>query len=190
MSALRHGFFSRRFMLCDRCAWNGYCDRFRAGGRCAVEEEMFQRIVEELAREYELDGVADRLMAERAAMTLIRIVRVEAYEAAVGVSEETLLLGRYIDRLDRMLLRLLEALAVTRARRMDLKGKEALVVGVTELLKGLERRSRRARPRRMRVTEEGRRRWVRVRPWSVYTEILEDWLADAEKEADEEDGGG
>ena len=32
VSALRHGFFRRGFMLCDRCAWNGYCGSFEAGG--------------------------------------------------------------------------------------------------------------------------------------------------------------
>lgn len=181
MSALKHGFFRREFMLCDRCAWNGYCERFRAGGTCGIEEEAFHRVVGELTREYGLDGVADRLLAERAAMYLIRLTRVEAYEAAVGVTEETVLLGRYIERLDRMLLRFLEALAVTRDRRKDLEGRDALEVGVTELLEGLERRSRRTRPRRIRVTVEGRRRWAEVSPWNVYTEILEDWLSDVEE---------
>lgn len=74
------------------------------------------------------------MLAERAAMTLIRTAKVEAYEAAVGVTEETVLLGRYIERLDRMLLRFLEALAVTRVRRKMLEEGEALSVGITELL--------------------------------------------------------
>jgi len=179
VSALRHGYFSRGFMLCDRCALNGYCGRFRAGGTCAVEEEAFHRLVDELIREYGLDGVADRLLSERAAMTLIRAVRVEVYEAAVGVSEDTALLGRYIERLDRMLLRFLEALAVTRGKRKELEAGEALGVGVTELLSGLKRRSRKAKPRRIRITVEGRRR-VEISTWDVYDEVLEDWMRELE----------
>jgi len=141
LSAVRHGFFLTGFMLCDRCVRNGYCDRFRAGGTCAIEEEAFDRLVEALVKGYALDGVTDTLMAERAAMTLIRLARVEAHEAAVGVSDETAILGRYIERLDRMLLRILEALAVTRGRRKGLERGEALDVSVTDLLRSVRRRT-------------------------------------------------
>jgi len=170
LSALKHGFFRHGFMLCDRCALNGCCGRFRAGGRCAVEEEAFDRLVEELTGEYGLDGVADRMLADRVAMTLIRVARVEAYEAYVGVSEETVVLGGYIDRLDRMLLRLLEALAVTREKRRELEGGEALTVAVTDLLKGLKKRSKRARPRRA----------GEISVWTLYDEMLEGLLRDLE----------
>lgn len=191
MSALRHGFFRRGFMHCDRCAWNGHCDRFRPGKACSIEEKAFEWVVEELTREYGLDGVADRLLAERAAMVLIRIARVEAYEAAVGISDDTALLGRYIERLDRMLLKFLEALAVTRTKRLGLRRGEALSVGVTELLKGLKARSRPAKPRRVRIIVDGRWTTVRFSPWKVYAELLGDWMRELEElEEDERSRGG
>ena len=191
MSATRHGLFSRGFLLCDRCAFNGYCEGFRAKGTCPIEEEAFSRLVEELTREYALDGVADRLLAERIAMTLIKIARGEAYGAAVGVSEEAALIGGYVERLDRMLLRLLEALAVTRESRKDQEGGDNLKVGVTELLKGLERKSKRAKPRKIRITVEEMQRWVEVNEHDIYSEILEDWLRDLEglKEGERAVGG-
>ena len=187
MSALKHGYFLMGFMLCDRCARNGYCDSFGAGKTCEMEEEAFHRLVDDLTKEYELDEVADLLLAERAAMTLIKIARLEAYEAAVGVSEETLLVDQYVTMLDRMLLKLMDALAVTRAKRKDLEGKEALTVGVDELLEGLDRRSRRVKPRRIRITEE--RIWVEVTAWDILEEIWEDWKRDVEELKAEGDEG-
>ena len=173
MTATRHGFFSRGFMLCDRCALNGVCERLSPGATCAVEEESLSQLVGDLMREYGLDGVADRVLAERAAMILIKIARVEAYEAAAGAKDSTVVLGHYVERLDKLLLRILDALAVTRGRRKALEGGEALMVSLTDLLQSLKKGSRRrAAPRRVRgegVTFEFRAR-------NLYAEILRDWL--------------
>jgi len=174
LTATRHGFFSRGFMLCDRCALNGVCERFRPGGTCAIEEEAHVRLVEALVVEYGLDGVADRLLAERASMCLIRLARVEAYEAAVGVSDSTLVLGHYVERLDKLLLRILEALAVTREKRKMLEGGEALTVSVTDLLESLSKGSRRRGRRPRRVRDRGVA--VEVEVVGLYEELLGDWL--------------
>ncbi len=179
MTATRHGFFSRGFMLCDRCALNDACERFRPGETCAVEKEALRRLVSDLMNEYGLDSVVDRVLAERAAMTLIKIARVEAYEAAAGVSDSTAVLGHYVERLDKLLLRILDALAVTRERRKALEGGEALMVGVTDLLESLKKRSRRkggVAPRRVRkeVTFE-------FRAPNRYTKLLREWLRGLEE---------
>lgn len=75
MSALKHGFFRVGFMLCDRCAWNGDCNRFRAGSGCAREKRVFGKLVKDLVDEFELDSVVDQIMVERIAMYLVRIAR-------------------------------------------------------------------------------------------------------------------
>ena len=135
MSALKHGFFRSGFMLCDRCAVNATCRRFKPGGACVLEKRAFGKVVLELMEQYELEGVADRILAERAGMYLIRIARAEAYEAAVGVTEKSSLWGAYISRLDTTLRGLLGDLAVTRAKRKQLEKNEALLVSVDDLLK-------------------------------------------------------
>lgn len=135
MSALKHGFFRAGFMLCDRCVINARCKRFRPGAECVLEKKAFKGLVGELMGQYELEGVADRILAERAAMYLIRIARAEAYESAVGVSEKSALWGAYISRLDNTLRGLLNDLAVTRVKRLQLEKGERLLVSVDGLLK-------------------------------------------------------
>lgn len=49
MSALRHGFFRRGFMLCDRCVLNVKCESFVPGGECAVERRAYGWIVRRLS---------------------------------------------------------------------------------------------------------------------------------------------
>jgi hypothetical protein len=68
-------------------------------------------------------------------MYLIRIARAEAYESAVGVSEKSALWGAYISRLDNTLRGLLNDLAVTRVKRLQLEKGERLLVSVDDLLK-------------------------------------------------------
>lgn len=135
LSALKHGFFRAGFMLCDRCAWNGECKLFRAGGDCARERRVFRRVVSELCDEFGLESVADRILVERVAMYLVRIARAEAYECFVGVSEKSVLWGGYISRLDNALRGLMGDLAVTRVKRKQLEKSEALLVSVDELMK-------------------------------------------------------
>lgn len=122
-------------MLCDRCVVNAKCKRFKPEGECVLEKRAFERIVLDLMEQYELEGVADRILAERAAMYLIRIARAEAYESAVGVTEKSSLWGAYISRLDNTLRGLLSDLAVTRTKRKQFEKNEALLVNVDDLLK-------------------------------------------------------
>lgn len=103
MSALKHGFFRAGFMLCDRCVINASCKSFKPSAECVLEKKAFKVLVKQLMEQYELEGVADRILAERAGMYLIRIARAEAYESAVGVSEKSALWGAYISRLDNTL---------------------------------------------------------------------------------------
>jgi len=135
MSALKHGFFSSGFMLCDRCALNAECKHFKPEGRCWLEKKAFRKVVSGLIEEFELDSVADRILVERVAMYLIRIARLEAYEVAVGVSEKSALWGAYISRLDNTLRGLLNDLAVTRLKRKQLEKNEALLVSVDDVVK-------------------------------------------------------
>lgn len=135
LSALKHGFFSGGFMLCDRCVWNTRCDRFKPGERCFLEQDRFRKFVSELMEEFDLDCVVDRIMVERAAMYLIRVARAEAYEAAVGVTEKSAVWGAYISRLDNTLRHLLNDLAVTRLKRKQFEKNEAFLVSVDKLIK-------------------------------------------------------
>lgn len=136
---MKHGFFRVGFMLCDRCVIGARCERFRPCGECLLEKKAFRGLVKELMGQYELEGVADRILAERAAMYLIRIARAEAYESAVGVSEKSALWGTDISRLDNTLRGLLNDLAVTRAKRLQLEKGEQLLVSVDDLLKKFAR---------------------------------------------------
>jgi len=158
VSALKHGFFRAGFMLCDRCAWNGECKRFRAGGECWFEKRAFKKITSRMVEEFELDCFVDKILVERVAMYLVRIARAEAYETAVGVSDKSVLWGGYISRLDNTLRGLLNDLAVSRVKRKQLEKNEALLVSVDELMKKFakaeagSRRERRARKRRATVS--------------------------------------
>ena len=137
MSALRHGLWRIGFMLCDRCTMNANCEQFTANSVCTVEKEAYEQLVKELTKHYKLDMVADRILAERAAMYLIKISRVETYEATSGVTQKSLLLGGYITRLDNTLRRLLNDLAVSRLKRKGLEKTEQLMVNIEDILEHL-----------------------------------------------------
>lgn len=156
MSALRHGLYRHGFMLCDRCFWNGGCGGFEAGGGCRFERGALDEIVESLTEEYGLDGAADRILAERAAMYLVRLARAEAYEAWKGDPERAVAWGSYVVRLDRALRELLKELAVTRAARLKTKAEDVLTVGLDELIdrvtdRAEERAERKVEGRRVRM---------------------------------------
>lgn len=141
MSALKHGFFKRGFMLCDRCVLNGKCESFAPGGDCAVEKQAYDWLYSELVSQYALEGLADEVLVGRAAMYLIRIARAEVYEANVGVSGASATWGRYVGELDKGLRVMLKDLALTRSERKKLE-KDELLVDVDRLLDGLAKRSR------------------------------------------------
>lgn len=135
MSASKHGLHIAGFMLCDRCASNGSCEHFIPKARCWVEREAFGKIVLELTDEFELDSVADRILVERAAMYLIRIMRAENYEASRGVTEKSAQWGTYISRLDNAVRGLFNDLAISRGKRKQFERGEALLVSIDEVLK-------------------------------------------------------
>jgi len=80
MSALKHGFFRRGFMLCNRCVLNRKCESFVPSGEYDVKKRPMM-VWFELLRQYGLKGLADEILVGRVAMYLIRIVRAEVYEA-------------------------------------------------------------------------------------------------------------
>ena len=134
VSALKHGLFSAAFMLCDRCAANAVCEQFTPKSRCQIEREAFDKIVVGLVAEFEMDSFADRILVERLAMYLIRIMRAEAYDASVGVTEKTAFWGYYLARLDKMLRGLFEDLAISRGKRKQLEKGEAMLVSIDEVI--------------------------------------------------------
>ena len=140
MTALKHGLYRIGFMLCDRCAMNANCEHFHPDSACTVEKEAYEQLVKELTKHYRLDMVADRILAERAAMYLIKISRVEAHEVTSGVTKKALFLGNYITRLDNTLRGFLNDLAVSRLKRKNLEKTEQLMVNIEDILEQLATR--------------------------------------------------
>jgi len=167
MSALKHGFFRRGFMFCDRCVLNVRCESFVPSGECGVERKAYDGLVSELMQEYGLEGLADEILVGRVAMYLIRIVRAEVYEANVGVSDASLAWGRYIAGLDNMLRGLLKDLALTRGERKKAE-KDDVLVDVDRLLSGLAKKSE-VRSR----MAKGRMRSLRL--------VIKDWTVEKRK---------
>jgi hypothetical protein len=135
MSELKHGLFSSGFMLCDRCVSNSKYEKFKPGNNCILEKEECDETVAKLIEEYDLDEVADLILAKRAGMYLIRINRAEAYEATVGLNEKTACWDTYIGRLDSMLKGLFNDLAISRAKRMSLEKGEGMLVSINEVIR-------------------------------------------------------
>ena len=119
---------------------NANCEQFNPNSVCTVEKEAFEQLVKELTKHYKLDAVADRILAERAAMYLIKISRVETYEAISGVTQKSLFLGSYITRLDNTLRGFLNDLAVSRLKRKGLEKTEQLMVNIEDILERLATR--------------------------------------------------
>lgn len=134
MSATRHGLFSKAFMLCDRCVSNAKCERFKPGSQCFLEQEMFKKIVSGLVEQFSLDNLADKIMIERAAMYLIRIARAEAYEATVGMSDESAYWGTYIAKMDNTVRGLFNDLAISRGKRLQLEKGDAMLVSLDDVM--------------------------------------------------------
>ena len=168
MSAIKHGVFRAGFMLCDRYVLNTRCERFTAGGECVKEKEAYDWTVRELKVQYGLEGLADEILAGRVAMYLIRIVRAENYESAIGVTDKSALWGRYIARLDNTLRGLMNDLAVTRVKRKQLDKEEKLMVSLDRLLNTLARK-RKERKRRI-VTKRRPKRTL-----SPFMVLLREW---------------
>jgi hypothetical protein len=171
MNASKHGLHSAGFMLCDRCVSNVSCEHFVPKGRCWVEQEAFGKISAQLTDEFELDTVADRILVERAAMYLVRIMRAEAYEAGKGVSEKSAQWGMYISRLDNTVRGLFNDLAISRLKRRQYERGEALLVSLDEVLKKFaraEQKTPEVEAERKRLARSPRRellrRWRREYP--------------------------
>jgi len=126
-------------MLCDHCSSNGSCEHFTPKARCWIEQEIFGKLVAQLTDEFELDTVVDRILTERAAMYLIRIMRSEAYEAAKPITDKSAMWGMYITRLDNTVRNLFNDLAITRGKRKQYERGEALLVSLDEVLKKFAR---------------------------------------------------
>jgi len=166
VSALKHGFFRRGFMLCDRCVLGAKCESFVPGGECGVERRVYGRVVSELMKQYGLEGLADEILVGRVAMYLIRIVRAEVYEANVGVSDASVVWGKYIAGLDNVLRGLLKDLAVSRSERKKVE-KHDMFIDVERLLNGLARKSE--------------ARAAEARRTSVFRLVLMDWTFERKK---------
>lgn len=155
-------------MLCDRCVMNTRCERFEPAGECVLEREAYDWMVKELMEQYELEGLADEILASRVAMYLIRIARAETYESAVGLTDKSVLWGRYVSGLDNTLRGLMRDLAVTRAKRKQYEKGEELMVNVDDLLEKFVQKSKRRVKKLVRVQKP------RIRRVSMET-LLRDW---------------
>jgi len=160
-------------MLCDRCVLNTRCEQFEPGGACAVEREAYDWLVSQLMEQYELEGLADEILAGRVAMYLIRIARAEAYESAIGVTDKLVLWGRYIRGLDNTLRGVMRDLAVTRAKRKQLEKGEELMVSLDELLRKFVKTSE---PRKREPLRVQKRRVSRM-PMNV---LWTDWRRESQ----------
>ena len=154
-------------MLCDRCVLQARCEQFEPGGACAVEREAYDGLVSALLEQYELEGVADEILAGRVAMYLIRIARAEAYESAIGVTDKLVLWGRYIRGLDNTLRGVMRDLAVTRAKRKQLEKGEELMVSLDALLRKFVRQ---AEPKKRAPFQVQKRRASRVPMNALWTD--------------------
>jgi len=161
MSASKHGLHVAGFMLCDRCTSNGSCEHFIPKARCWVEREAFGKVVAQLTEEFELDCVADRILVERAAMYLIRIMRAENYDALNGVSEKSVQWGTYISRLDHAVRGLFNDLAISRAKRKQFERGEALLVSLDEVLKKFVKAEQQTAGEKRRFVRSPRRELLR-----------------------------
>jgi hypothetical protein len=135
LRAVRHGAYDSGFLPCDRCTSNGGCEHFKPKARCQIEHDTFDRIVNQLVEEFELESLPDKILVERAAMYMIRILRAEAFDAGKGISEKGSAVGVYIARLDTVLRGLFNDLAMSRSKRKQLERGEALLVSLDEVVK-------------------------------------------------------
>jgi hypothetical protein len=135
LRAIKHGAYESGFLPCDRCSSNGGCEHFKPKARCQIEQDTFNRIVDQLIEEFELESLPDKILVERAAMYLIRILRAEAFDAGKGISEKGSAVGVYIARLDTVLRGLFSDLAVSRSKRKQLERGESLLVSLDEVVK-------------------------------------------------------
>ncbi len=155
LRATKHGAYDSGFMPCDCCASNGGCEHFVPKARCWVEQDMFGKIVLQLTEEFELDTVADKILVERAAMYLVRIMRAEAYEAQKGMSDKSPQLGMFIGRLDNVMRGLFNDLAISRNKRKQFERGEALLVSLDEVVKKFAKAEKAETQPQQEAEEEG-----------------------------------
>ena len=101
-------------------------------------------------------------------MYLIRVARVEVYEAQLGVSSDSVLLGRYIADLDKMLRVYLRELCVTRSSQRILSRNDVLA-DVDDLLNAVAKKAK----VRARISRRETNMQVILRDWSVERGRLE-----------------
>ena len=164
---LKHGGLTNRFMSCDRCVINGKCESHVPSGECAIERKAFEEISSELIRQYELRGLGDEICACRAAMYLIRIARIEAYEAQLGVNADSVLLGKYIAGLDKTLRVYLRELALTRSSQRILSRNDVLA-DVDDLLNAAVKKAK---------YKSG----IRPRRYCLVRQVLTDWQVESRR---------
>ena len=131
-------------MPCDRCIHNTSCEDYKPGSRCAIEKEEFTKIVSSLLSEFDSDSTADKLLTERVAMNIIRVSRMEAYEATVGLCENSDKLGTYMTRMDNTVRSILNELAATRSKRFDLEKTHGELVNLDEVIRKVMSTEKRA----------------------------------------------
>ncbi len=168
MSNYKHGAFGRGFMLCDRCVLNTKCDSHVPGGECGIERKAYDSLTSELLGQYELTGLGDEICVSRAAMYLIRIARTEVYEAQLGVSSDSVLLGKYIANLDKMLRVYLRELCVTRSSQRILSRNDVLA-DVDDLLSSVAKKAKVG----SRISRRGTRMQHLLRDWTLERSRLE-----------------
>lgn len=107
-----------------------------------------------------------------------------SHESTVGVTDKSVFWGTYISKLDNTLRRLLNDLAVSRAKRKGLEKAEQLMVNIEDLLQSLTNRTiqkERTTKRPLRLVLEPRRRILMKKltlptPVSnIYHDLLVEW---------------
>ncbi len=157
-----------------------------------MEKKAFEKLVKELTKHYDLDMLADRILAKRVAMYLIRISRAEAYESMVGVSEKSVFWGIHISKLDNTLRGILNDLAVSRVKRKGLEKAEQLMINIEDLLQRLankpvwiEGTSKRAltsiRGPSRQLTTRGRIHVIPTPATRIYHDMLAEWKTEKQK---------
>lgn len=92
----KHGFYHDGFLPCAMCPVNGKCpnkDKFkdhRGTPRCVEEMEFFKDKVEEIKKNFRLDS-KDEFQLPQMVMTLIKLKRMNRYQAERGPVSHTLL---------------------------------------------------------------------------------------------------
>ncbi len=101
-----------------------------------MEKARFKRIASKLTAEFGLDSASVEILIERAAMNVVKIARMEAYEGAVGIGNaSSITLGYFISRLDDNVRGLFKYLSAVRAQHGQMDNNRAFATGIEEVLR-------------------------------------------------------